>query len=149
MLLEQNSSLVAGTISIKQELVVPLSSRQTVQVAVRAVCKRVVNEQRTVILWEGLSQWMLSEGGMITTTHEQGSIIFEPVEGESLSSVKGFSQLTPVDLKDTWMHVLQTKKALARVVLPSHEKVIDARHQFVENHMLDAARRAAHTVVAP
>lgn len=88
---------------------------------------------------------MTSEEGTITTTHEQGSIVFEPIHyGEGLSTVKGFSRLAPVIMEDAWLHLVQSTNALTRIVLPSYEKVIDARHQYVENRLLDASKRAAH-----
>lgn len=141
--LVQNRSYAADTLSFKQELMVPISNLHNVRLKIRSVCKKFVSEGRTVILWEGLSQWMTSQDSMITTTHEQGSIVFEPLQfGDGLSTVKGFSRLAPVNMEDSWVHLVQNTNALTRIVLPSYEKLIDARHQYVENRLMDASNRS-------
>lgn len=134
LLIGQQKQYAADTLVIKQDLTV-----HDVKLSVRVVCKKFVSGFRSVILWEGLCQWLTPTDGMTTTTHEQGSILIEPLEslgeGSGVSIAKGFVRLTPIYSSS---HLAQDTRALTEIVLPSYQKVIDARNQYIENHLMDS-----------
>lgn len=45
---------------------------------------------------------------------------------------------------DKWIHLAHN---MAQIVLPSYEKVMHARHQYVENHLMDTMRHTSQLSV--
>lgn len=127
-----------------------MSSLDDVKLKILSVCKQFTSGDRTVIIWEGMCQWLTPAGGMHTTTHEQGSIVIESSsEGADMSIAKGFIRLTPINSCSNWLSLAHNTRTLRNIVLPSYQKVIDIRHQYVENSLLDASRQISQAYASP
>lgn len=130
-----------------QDFIVPVSSLHNVRMKIRVICKRFVHGQRTVYLWEGLSQWLGPTDRSPISTHEHGAIVIEPLDSVAdsvtASSVKGFARLTPIGLG-----LDQSTNTLSDLVLPAYEKVTNARHQLIENSALDTLKQSSSSASA-
>lgn len=120
----------------------PMRDLDDAKLKVLAVCKQFTSGDRTVVIWEGVCQWLTPTGGVTTTTHEQGSIVIESsAESADVSIAKGFMRLTPINSCSNRLSlVLNRTSTLTNVVLPSYQRVMDTRHQYVENILLDKSR---------
>lgn len=133
-------------LALKQEFVVPMRNLDDVKLKVLAVCKQFTSGDRTVVIWEGVCHWMTPTGGKTTTTHEQGSIVIESSsDSADVTVAKGLVRLTPINSYSNWLSLVHNTSTLANIVLPSYQRVIDSRHQYVENSLLDASRQMTQT----
>lgn len=116
-----------------QDFVLPVSHLHDVTLKIQVVCKRFVNDRRTVFLWEGLSHWLTPADGSSTSTHEHGAIVIEPLGSAAdlvaMSSLKGYVRLTSVN---PGLLLQLSKCTLAGTVLPAFENVMNVRHSTLK-----------------
>lgn len=144
----QQEPFADETLVIKQELELPAASCQEVKLRVLAVCKQIVSQRRTTLIWEGLCEWLTPTSTISSTTHEHGSITVQPVQsaadGSVVSAVRCSAQLKFFNSNDMALHhLLRNSSVLSEIVLPSFQKVMDARYQHVENSLLSSVPRSS------
>lgn len=136
----QQETFADDTLVIDQEMDFPVASFQDVKLRVLAVCKQLVSEGRTTLIWEGLCEWLAPTFTICSTANEHGSIVVEPIElaadGGVVSAVSCRTQLKSFNSNDMGLHFQRNTIALSEFVLPSFQKLMDARYQHVENSLL-------------
>ncbi|KAF1321503.1 hypothetical protein FI667_g11885, partial [Globisporangium splendens] len=120
-----------------------------VRINVRGVSKRYHEKNgRTVVIWDGISEWPSESTGQIITIEEKGWAAIKPYP-QSRKSSKAAS--SPVSLFQSYVCMTpdSTEKAtkeatqsdhiavLGDVVLPLYKQIFKARRQLMENALLE------------
>ena len=120
-----------------------------ISVLLRGVCRRYVEADRVVLVWEGRGDWpehYIRDHPSSVPIRERGYCVIRTVQSER---VKGRRDAAPLSLSQTCVCMTpglsadigldspECLQVLSDSVIPSYRKILEAREQTLENALLD------------
>ncbi|KAL3670798.1 hypothetical protein V7S43_003984 [Phytophthora oleae] len=134
-----------GVMYLKRQCMLQDDMNGGISVLLRGVCRRFVEHDRIVLVWEGTGDWpndYLRSHPSSVPIRERGYCVVQNFRGKGgrgapLSLFQTCVCMTPGLSAGIDMNQPECLQMLSDVVIPSYRKILDEREQMLENGILD------------